>query len=577
MADMEIVAYEAVENDDETIPPVSEEDFCKHLEDVFTPYIRMEFGDIEEAITFYKVYALGVGFDLNIGATRTYRMCKKVVNGFHNIGASLNDFKNFQRDIKCFIHERGGQLFIDHFKNMAETRPDFYFDYDVDVDGSLQRAIWADDIGRRNYSVFGDAVSYDPTYSTNKYKMVFTPFTGIDNHKRSITFCCALIAKETTESFHWVFERFLIAMGGKEPAYIITDQDPGIITSVSEKFRTTRYRFCMWHIMNKVPCKYGSKRKDYQVFLKKLNAIVLDEELKAEEFGNRWSAIMEEHVPADIEWFTDCYDIRRQWVMAHCKDLIMGGIMRTTQWSESENSFFKRFKARNGTLVEFWMRFESALDQQRHNQKRLDNENRHSNPKLCSKLAIECDSAKICTHDISEEFQEELKNAIGGFSCKGFLELNNLEVTTLTDSLGGHNFDVQYNPGTFEASCSCKLFERKGLLCRHIIWIYSDSKQLQMAKLWSEIHETIGVLVDKEKEDVEGLTNLIREFREKLTPGKRILSSKAKAVAFDSKPKRMCNNCKQMAHNDKRNCPNSFAERPPQLSESSEEEEEEEE
>ncbi|XP_074299968.1 protein FAR1-RELATED SEQUENCE 5-like [Silene latifolia] len=115
-------------------------------------------------------------------------MCKEVVNGYQNIGASLNDFKNFQRDIKCFIHERDGQLFIDHFKNMAETRPDFYFDYDVDVDGSLRRAIWADGIAMRNYSVFGDAVSYDPTYSTNKYKMVFTPFTGIDNHKRSITF-----------------------------------------------------------------------------------------------------------------------------------------------------------------------------------------------------------------------------------------------------------------------------------------------------------------------------------------------------------------------------------------------------
>ncbi|XP_074282797.1 protein FAR-RED IMPAIRED RESPONSE 1-like [Silene latifolia] len=425
--------------------------------------------------------------------------------------------------------------------------------------------------------------------------MVFTPFTGIDNHKRSITFCCALIAKETTESFNWVFERFLIAMEGKEPEYIITDQDLGIIASVPEKFKTTRHRFCMWHIMNKVPYKYGSKRKDYQVFLRKLNAIVWDRELEAEEFDNRWSSIMEEHVPADIAWFTECYDIRRQWVMTHCKDLRMGGIMRTTQRLESENSFFKR-----------------------HNQKRLDNENRHSNPKLCSKLAIESDGAKIYTHDIFEEFQEELKNAIGGFSCKGFLESNNLEVTTLKDSLGGRNFDVQYNPGTFEASCSCKLFERKGLLCRHIIWICSgngvkkipesgiarrwtkdalrsgdystgectddmvivDSKQLQMTKLWSEIHETIGVLVDKEKEDVEGLTNLIREFKEKLTPvgsGKRILSSKAKAVVIASKPKRMCNNCKQMAHHDKRNYPNPFAERPPQLSESSEEEEEEEE
>ncbi|XP_074299969.1 protein FAR-RED IMPAIRED RESPONSE 1-like [Silene latifolia] len=296
----------------------------------------------------------------------------------------------------------------------------------------------------------------------------------------------------------------------------------------------------------------------------------------------------------------------------------MGGIMRTTQRSESENCFFKRFEARNGTLVEFWMRFESALDQQRHNQKRLDNENRHSNPKLCSKLAIEADGAKIYTHDIFEEFQEKLKNAIGGFSCKGFLESNNLEVTTLKDSLGDRNFDVQYNPGTFEASCSCKRFERKGVLCRHIIWIYSgngvneipesaiarrwtkdalrsgdystgectddmdivDSKQLQMTKLWSEIHETIGVLVDKEKEDVEGLTNLIREFREKLTPvgsGKRILSSKAKAIAI-ADGRNACAIIASKWHTMTRGTVLTlFFEHPPQLSESYEEEEEEEE
>ncbi|XP_074315624.1 protein FAR1-RELATED SEQUENCE 5-like [Silene latifolia] len=380
MSGMEIVPVE--NGDDLPTAPVTEEELCRQVEDIFTPYVGMQFGDMEEAITFYKVYALGIGFDvrkyttkkwrdgtikskllvcnregftktkqesmcievdgekqerkaklkrvgckarmrlflkngllvvdrfdadhnhelvsvkdrefqklsrniskyhmglivansrLNIGPTRTYRMCKELVKGFDNIGASLNDFKNFKRDIKCFIHERDGQLFIDRFKSLAETQLGFYFDYDVDEDGSLRKAIWADSIARRNYVAFGEAVSYDPTYSTNKYSMVFTPFTGVDNHKRSVTFCCAIIAKENRESFKWVFDRFLIAMGGKEPEYIITDQDPGIIKSFPLVFKTARHRFCMWHIMNKVPIKYGSTRNDYQDFLKKLNTII---------------------------------------------------------------------------------------------------------------------------------------------------------------------------------------------------------------------------------------------------------------------------------------------------------------
>ncbi|KAL1545901.1 protein FAR1-RELATED SEQUENCE 5-like [Salvia divinorum] len=30
--------------------------------------------------------------------------------------------------------------------------------------------------------MFGDVVAFDTTYSTNKYRMIFGPFTGKDNH-----------------------------------------------------------------------------------------------------------------------------------------------------------------------------------------------------------------------------------------------------------------------------------------------------------------------------------------------------------------------------------------------------------
>ncbi|XP_074288794.1 protein FAR1-RELATED SEQUENCE 5-like [Silene latifolia] len=150
-----------------------------------------EFHKLPRNITDYHKMIIVSNSRLKIGATKTYRICKEQVNGFENIGASLNDFMNFYRDVKCFIHERDGQLFVDHFKEMTEIRIGFYFDYDVDDDGSLRRAIWADGTARDNYKIFGDAVSFDPTYSTNKYSMVFTPFTGVDHHKRSVAFSWA--------------------------------------------------------------------------------------------------------------------------------------------------------------------------------------------------------------------------------------------------------------------------------------------------------------------------------------------------------------------------------------------------
>ncbi|XP_074297074.1 protein FAR-RED IMPAIRED RESPONSE 1-like [Silene latifolia] len=289
--------------------------------------------------------------------TKTYKICKEQVNGFENIGASLNDFKNFHRDVKCFIPERDGQLFVDHFKEMTGTRIGFYFDYDLDDDGSLRRAIWAYGTARENYKIFGDAVSFDPTYSTNKYSMVLTPFTVVEHHKRSVTFCGALIAREDNESFNWVFSWFLQAMGGKEPEYIIIDQDLGIIKSVPLIFKTR------WHIMNKVPGKFGVSRSDYSDFMSKLNEIIWADELEAAEFDAIWEQIIEEHGLGANDWFADTYAIKGQWVMAHCRDLKMASIMRTTQRSESENRFFMKFEHKSGTLVEFWMRFERAMNQ----------------------------------------------------------------------------------------------------------------------------------------------------------------------------------------------------------------------
>ncbi|KAK9681496.1 hypothetical protein RND81_10G007000 [Saponaria officinalis] len=497
-------------------------------------------------------------------------MCKEHVNGFENIGATLNDFKNFSRDVKCYINERDGQLFINRFKNLAKTREDFYFDYEVDVDNSLVMAVWADGTSRRNYLVFGDAVSFDPTYSTNKYSMVFTPFTGVDNHRRSVTFCGALITRENEESFTWLFRRFLEAMGGKEPHYIFTDQDPGIIASVANVFKTARHRFCMWHIMNKVPVKYGSSAKDFQVFIRKLNAIVWDEDLEADEFDIRWGEIMEDHgVGPQHEWFEGVFKIRRQCVMAYFKDLKIGSVLRTTQRSESENNFFKKFENNSGSST-------------------------------------------------------------SGLSARGFSENEGVETTTLKDGFSGKVVDVKFNPGTYQVSCTCLKFERAGFLCRHIISILSsngvktipdcylarrwtkdavgtahenvdliDGRQIELTNLWSEVYEAIGLLRDRCKDDIRKLSSVIRKFRHNLEPegedltkdqeieqllgckavdeikilppknaknkgsGRRLLSNKTVAVAKAVKPKRMCSNCKQMAHHDKRNFPNEYAEFPP--------------
>ena len=135
----------------------------------------------------------------NIGLSKAHRIIKEQVGGFQNVGYSKQDLKNFQRDLKVFIKDSDVQMFIENFKRKQKIHPSFYFAYELDVDGTLKYVFWADGIARFNYSLYGDMLSFDTTYDTNRYKMIFAPFTGLDNHRPCISFGAAFFSDEKSE------------------------------------------------------------------------------------------------------------------------------------------------------------------------------------------------------------------------------------------------------------------------------------------------------------------------------------------------------------------------------------------
>ncbi|XP_074298160.1 uncharacterized protein LOC141628979 [Silene latifolia] len=290
-----------------------------------------------------------------------------------------------------------------------------------------------------------------------------------------------------------------------------------------------------------MPSKFGVSRSDYNEFICKINDIIWDDELEAVEFDSIWEQIIQDHGVGINDWFADTYAIRGQWVMAHCRDLRMAPIMRTTQRSESENSFFKRFEHKSGTLVEFWMRFESAMDQQRHTQKQLDNMDKHSSATASTHLTLEIHAAKVYTYSAFQKFKQEAIFSIDTCRTGGFTERGELE-------------------------------EQK-----HMQVI--DEKQIAMSIMWSEVHEAVGLLRDKGIADVDSFSAVVtilppKNSKNKGT-GKRLVSAKTKAMVLARKPKHKCKNCKRMTNHDKRNCPNPFSAHAPLCEGSSEPEEDE--
>ncbi|XP_021762903.1 protein FAR1-RELATED SEQUENCE 2-like [Chenopodium quinoa] len=140
-------------------------------------------------------------------------------------------------------------------------------------DGALQDVLWVDARSRAAYEEFGDIVCFDSTYLTNIFHLPFAVFLEVNHHGQSILFGCALISRETVETYVWVFKTWLNCMGDKAPTSILTDQDPAIRKVVHLVLNQTCHRWCIWHILQKFG-KYLGKLGKYEELSDELKNII---------------------------------------------------------------------------------------------------------------------------------------------------------------------------------------------------------------------------------------------------------------------------------------------------------------
>nr|GEV65745.1 protein FAR1-related sequence 5 [Tanacetum cinerariifolium] len=106
------------------------------------------------------------------------------------------------------------------------------------------KGIHADEVFKYNYKEFYDVVWFDVTFKTNKYNMVFAPYTLIDNHRK------------------------------KSPSRVVTDQDGAIRNTIQAEFASSKHMLCMWHITQKLPAR--ESRYVYEMTKKKKESQYVD-------------------------------------------------------------------------------------------------------------------------------------------------------------------------------------------------------------------------------------------------------------------------------------------------------------
>jgi zinc finger SWIM domain-containing protein 3 len=142
-----------------------------------------------------------------------------------------------------------------------------------------------------DYTCFGDAVSFDTTFQTNKFEMPFAPLLGTNHHKQTIIFGAALLYNETIESFIWLFNTFLAAMSGKHPSTIFTDQCAAMSATIRIVLPNTRHHLCLWHIYQNAAKHLSQVMKDHPKFLADFKKCVY-EESSVTSFDKMWTDLL---------------------------------------------------------------------------------------------------------------------------------------------------------------------------------------------------------------------------------------------------------------------------------------------
>ncbi|XP_021851583.2 protein FAR1-RELATED SEQUENCE 5-like [Spinacia oleracea] len=132
------------------------------------------------------------------------------------------------------IDGKDSQTLVNKLYDLQSIDPEFFFRVRLNDEGKVECLFWRDSMMREDYKIYGDVLVFYTTFRTNKYNLICALFVGINNHWKNTMFACAFIGDETIESFVWVFETFLKAMGGKHPISIFTDQDAAIAAGIEQ-------------------------------------------------------------------------------------------------------------------------------------------------------------------------------------------------------------------------------------------------------------------------------------------------------------------------------------------------------
>lgn len=396
---------------------------------------------------------------------RMYAAMARQFAEYKNVVGLKNDPKNpFDKGRNLALEAADAKILLEFFTHMQSINSNFFYAIDLGEDQRLKSSFWVDSKSRHDYSYFCDAVSFDTTYVTNKYKMPLALFIGVNHHYQCIPLGCALVSDESAATFSWLMQTWLKAMGGQSPRVLITDQDRTLKSVVAEIFPNTLHCFFLWHVLGKVSENLGHVIKQHGNFMEKFEKCIY-RSWTDEEFGKRWWKILDRFDLKDDEWMKLLYEDRKKWVPTYIMNVLLAG-MSTVQRAESVNSFFDKYVHKKTTVQDFLKHYEAILQDRYEEEAKANSDSWSKVPALKSPSPFEKSVAGVYTHTLFKKFQIEV---VGAIACHPKPENHDstCSIFRVQDLEKNQDFIVTLNEMKSEVSCICRLYEYKGYLCRH--------------------------------------------------------------------------------------------------------------
>jgi hypothetical protein len=135
-----------------------------------------------------------------------------------NLGYTELDQKNYlqtRRQMNLIYGEAGSLL--NYFQEQIHKNPSFCYVVQLDTEEKITNIFWANASMIADYVYFGDMMTFDTTYGTNKELRPLAVFTSFNHHRGLVIFGAALLYDKMVESFKWLSKSFLDAHAGKKP------------------------------------------------------------------------------------------------------------------------------------------------------------------------------------------------------------------------------------------------------------------------------------------------------------------------------------------------------------------------